>query len=263
MLGKLLKYDLKWSFKPLMVFYILAIFFSILGRIFMEIENSLIFNVLGQICLGVGISMIFNILINNLIRVWARFIRNIYKDESYLTHTLPIEKKTIYLSKILSAIISMLISTVVILISLIICYYSKENFEWLKNSIEFMANAYDSTVISFMATVIITLFLEILFAIFAGYIGIIMAHKSNNRRMVKAVIYGFIAYMIPQVFTLLAIFIIGLFNPEVMNLFNTTEILSVNAIKTVLNGGIIMYTIYIVTYYFIGQKQFEKGVNVE
>ena len=63
MLGKLLKYDLKWSFKPLMVFYILAIFFSTLGRIFVEIENSLIFNILGKICLGVVISMIFNILI--------------------------------------------------------------------------------------------------------------------------------------------------------------------------------------------------------
>ncbi len=27
MLGKLLKYDLKWCFKPLLVFYMLAIFF--------------------------------------------------------------------------------------------------------------------------------------------------------------------------------------------------------------------------------------------
>ena len=76
----------------------------------------------------------------------------------------------------------MLISTVITVISLIISYYSKENFEWLKNSIEFMANAYDSTVISFIATIIITIFLEILFAIFAGYIGIIMAYKSNNKR---------------------------------------------------------------------------------
>lgn len=89
MLKKLLKYDLKWSYKPLVIFYILAFIFACLGRIFSEIENSMIFNIIGQICKGALIAMLVNILINNLMRVWARFIKNIYKDESYLTHTLP------------------------------------------------------------------------------------------------------------------------------------------------------------------------------
>ena len=39
MLGKLLKYDLKWTYKLLIVFYLLAIFFAILGRILTDIEN--------------------------------------------------------------------------------------------------------------------------------------------------------------------------------------------------------------------------------
>lgn len=43
--------------------------------------------------------MIVSSLINGLMRSWVRFITNIYKDESYLTHTLTIEKKDIYLSK--------------------------------------------------------------------------------------------------------------------------------------------------------------------
>lgn len=263
MLKKLLKYDLKWTYKALVVFYILAIIFSILGRVFREIENSLIFNIIGQILTGASIAMIINMLINNLIRVWVRFIRNIYKDESYLTHTLPVEKKNIYLSKILSAIITMFTSMTLIIICLLISYYSKANIEWLKNAIEFMADAYDSTVVSFIVTVTITLFAEILFALISGYLGIILAHKSNNMRIIKSVIYGFIAYMAASTFSIVGIYIIGLFNPDVMNLFNTVEMLDVNAIKTVLYGGIVMYTAYIVLYYFIGKRQFEKGVNVE
>ena len=263
MLGKLLKYDLKWIYKLLVVFYILAFTFSIIGRICIEIENSLIFNIIGQIFLGASISMIISVLINNFMRAWVRFIRNIYKDESYLTHRLPIKKDRIYLSKLLSAVITTITSLIVIIICLLIAYYSKENFEWLKQSIEFVANAYDSTVISFIVTVIITLFAEILFALFAGFIGIILGHKSNNKRIIKSILFGFLAYMIPSAFTLVVIFIIGLFNPEVMNLFNTVEILDVNAIKTVLYGGIVMYTIYIILYYFIGRLQFKKGVNVE
>ena len=68
-------------------------------------------------------------------RCWARFTKNIYGDESYLTHTLPIEKKTIFISKYLTSIITMLASTAVILIVLFIAYYSKENIEWLKASL--------------------------------------------------------------------------------------------------------------------------------
>ena len=45
MLGKLLKYDLKWIYKVIVVFYILAFIFSIIGRLFNLIENSVVFSV--------------------------------------------------------------------------------------------------------------------------------------------------------------------------------------------------------------------------
>ena len=123
MLKKLLKYDLKNMFKFLVIFYVIALFFAILTRIFLNIENSLVMKIIGQVCSGVTISMIFNILINNLMRSWIRFKQNLYGDESYLTHTLPIEKKTLYLSKIITAIITMFVSIVVIGLTLFIAYF--------------------------------------------------------------------------------------------------------------------------------------------
>ena len=42
MLGKLLKYDFKWIYKLIAIFYILAVIFSVIGRAFGEIENSLV-----------------------------------------------------------------------------------------------------------------------------------------------------------------------------------------------------------------------------
>ena len=62
MLKKLLKYDLKNIYKFLIIFYSLAIFFSVLTRIFLNIEDSFIMNIIGQICSGVTISMMINIL---------------------------------------------------------------------------------------------------------------------------------------------------------------------------------------------------------
>lgn len=263
MLGKLLKYDLKWVYKALIIFYILALFFSIVGRGLLSIENSAIFNIMGQICCGIVIAMVINILINNLMRMWARFVRNTYKDESYLTHTLPIHKRTIYLSKVLAAIITTFTSVLVILVCLAICYYTQENMESLKYILEMAATTYNSTVISFLLVVFVIFFFEILFVLLAGYFGIVIGHKANNGKMWKSILYGFILYMIPQVITLFIIFISALFNEGIMNLFTTTEMISVNIIKTVLFLGIILYTAYIIVYYICGKKQFEKGVNVD
>jgi len=265
MLNKLLKYDLKWIFNKILIFfYILGIFFAIVGRGLVEIENSFILNIIGKICIGTSIAMAVNILINNLMRVWVRFTRNIYKDESYLTHTLPVEKKTIFLSKVLSAIITTVISGIVIVLCVAICYYSTENIEFIKTALEFVASTYNSSVVSFLLVTFVVFFLEIIFALLAGYLGIIIANKSNKLKTIKSVVFGFLAYMIPQIFTVVILFVVGLFNPDIMNLFNTTTTaFDVETIKGILYGGIVIYICYIVICYFVSTKLFEKGVNVD
>ena len=115
MLKKLLKYDLQWCFKPLIVFYILGIFFAIITRVVESMEQSLIVLIIDKICSGVVIAMLINILINCFMRNWVRFVTNIYKDESYLTHTLPVSKSELYLSKVLTAVITLITSFVVII----------------------------------------------------------------------------------------------------------------------------------------------------
>jgi len=263
MLKKLLKYDLIWTYKLIVVFYILALIFSVLGRILNSIENSIVFSVASQITFGFAISMMASSLINCLMRTWVRFIRNIYKDESYLTHTLPVEKKTIYASKAISASICTFTTMLVIIFCLFICYYSPTNIETLKTILELAASTYNTTVINLLLLVSFVIFLEIMFIILIGYVGIIIGHKSNQKKMAKSIIIGFALYMATQVVTLVLIFIFGLFNPNVMNLINTTDIINIDAIKTVMYAGIGIYIVYIIFYYILGKKQFEKGINVE
>lgn len=263
MLNKVLKYDLKWVYKVLIVFYIIALVFSIFTRILFSIENSLIFNILGQICSGVTISFIFSILINNIMRCWARFVRNIYGDESYLTHTLPIKKKIIFISKFLTSIITMFTSVLIILLVLFIAYYSKENLEILKNSLNVLASIYNSTVLKLLLVIFIVFFLEMLFVIQVGYTGILIGHKSNNNRMAKSIVYGFICYIVTQGLTLLVVFIVGLFNKDIMNLFITNNIVNIDVVKLIMFIGIIIYTIYLYIYYKVDLILFNKGIDVE
>lgn len=263
MLGKLLKYDLKWVYKVVAVFYVLAIVFSVIGRLLSNIENSVVFSAVTQFTFGFAIAMMASSLINCLMRLWARFIRNLYKDESYLTHTIPVEKKTIYLSKVLAAGISVFTTAIVIIVCLFICYYSKENLQVLKGMLELAASTYDTTVINLLLLMAVVFFLEVMFIILIGYVGIILGYKSNRDKMVKTLLIGFGLYTLTQVITLAIIFIFGLFNKSVMNLVNTTDIINMEAIKIVMTGGVGIYVIYIAFYYWLGKKAFKKGVNVE
>ena len=183
MLKKLLKYDLKWCFKPLIVFYILSIFFAIMVRIVESFEQSLIILIIDKICCGVLIAMIINILINCFMRNWARFVKNIYKDESYLTHTLPVSKNKIYLSKILTTIITLLTSFIVIVACLAISSLNNDTWIILKESLEQSAIYFDSSVFGFIFVMLIAIFFEFLFMMMSGILGIIIGHKSNNLKI--------------------------------------------------------------------------------
>ena len=263
MLGKLLKHDLKWVYKLIIVFYILAFTFSVIGRALGTIENSLVFEIVSQIAFGTAISMMVSSLINTLMRSWVRFVRNIYKDEAYLTHTLPVKKEEIFASKVITGIVAIFTSMVLIIVCLFICYYSEANMEVLKGVLEIAASTYNTTVLNLLLLVAIVIFLEIVYALLIGYVGIILGHKSNKNRMARSIIIGFVLYLVLQTLTLGLIAVYGLFNPDVMNLLNTTDIVNIEAIKSVMYAGIGIYVLYIILLYFLGKRELNKGVNVE
>lgn len=262
MLKKLLKYDLKWCFKPLFVFYALAIFFSIIVRIVESFDQSLIVLIIDKICCGIVIAMIINILINCFMRNWARFVRNIYKDESYLTHTLPVSKNKIYLSKVLTAIITLVASFIVIIVCLAISALNKDTWMALKQALEQSAIYLDSSVFSLIFVMVITIFFEALFMMMSGILGIIIGHRSNNLKIVKSIIIGFAIYMILSSMSLGALYVTGLIDSDIMSLFNNIEVSS-NALKSMMYVGISVYAIYNLGIYFIGNKILNKGVDID
>ena len=262
MLKKLLKYDLEWCYKPLIVFYILAIFFAIITRVIESFEQTLILVIIDKICSGITIAMMINILINCFMRNWARFVKNIYKDESYLTHTLPVTKNKIYLSKVLTAIITLITSSIVIVSCVAIVFLNENSWSLLKTSLEDSAISLNCSIPSLIIVLVITVFFEFLFMIMSGILGIIIGHKSNNLKIVKSIILGFGIYMAFSIISLLVIYIAGLLNSDIMSVFNNI-VVSSTALKSIMMMGIFIYAIYTCIVYFVGNKLLNKGVNVD
>ena len=252
MLGKLLKYDLKYVYKVLVVFYVLALIFSLIGRGLGAIQNSVIFEILSQFSLVIAVGMMVSSIINCIIRLWSRFVKNFYKDEAYLIHTLPIEKRTLYLSKVLSGVITILTTASVIVICLFVSFYSETNIENIKQMLEIAASTYNLTVVNLLLLISIVIFFQMLFISITGYAGIIIGHKSNKARIIKSVVIGFALYMLAQVVSIIFLFVFGIFNEDIMNLVNTTKTLNIDIIKYLMYGAIVLYLVYILAYYLLG-----------
>ena len=264
MLNKLLKYDLKYMIKNMTVFYILSIFFALTTRIFFSIEQSVIINIIGQISMGCMFAMIVNTLINTIMRSWIRFRDSLYKDESYLTHTLPVTKNELYNSKFIQTLIFFFISFAVILISLFIAYYSKENWLAITNYIKTITTGLNMSTSFFIAMAIIIIFLEIFNAIQCGFLGIIIGHKMNNGKLGYSVLFGFITYLLAQGIILGLVFVYGLFDSTVMELFKTATInIDVKAFKVLAVVSSLLYMLIIFIMSILCKKELNKGVNVE
>ena len=264
MLGKLFKYDFKWMSKVTYVYVLILIVISIALKIVESVDQTFLLVILDKILVSMFISCIVSILLTSSLRIWARFIKNFYKDESYLTHTLPVTKNNIYNSKFIQTLIFYFISFIIIILSLFITYYTKENWAGITNFIKNITTGLNMSTIFFVIMFIIIVFLEIFNAIQCGFLGMIIGHRFNSNKILYSVVFGFVAYLVAQTLILILLFIFGLFDPSIMELFKTSTInIDVNVFKTLTILSTVLYLIIIGIMRFICIKLLNKGVNVE
>lgn len=264
MLGKLLKYDLQSTLKFLVIFYVLALTFATATRIFFANNNSLIMEIFAQIFSGATISMVISILINNLMRIWVYFKTNLYGDEGYLMHTLPVPRRNLLAAKMLMGVITLLISIVVALSALALAYLTPESFELIKNTLSPMANIMDSTIFKLILAIVVLLYLELTAILFAGYTGIILGHRRLIRRTGYSVLFGFLVYCCMQIVVLIGIMILSAVNPAVgESLFdNSGAMPDISVLKPVCILAIALYTLVVAANYFVAERFFKK-INLD
>lgn len=263
MLAKLLKHDIKNMHKNMLVFYILAIFFALLTRIFFGLGKSTIMVIISEISAGCLISMLVSILINTLMRSWVGFRNSVFKDEGYLTHTLPVTKNEIYNSKFIQSVLFLTAGFVVIIVSLFLAYYTDENRKLVKVFVTELSKSVNFNTALFILAVFVIFFLEVLNTLQCGYLGILLGHRKNSGKIGFSVLFGFIVYMASQCAVVLMLFVVGLFNSSILDLFRESEQMNTDSFKLLALLAIIIYLIIIGIVNIISKKVFNKGVNLE
>lgn len=262
MLSKLLKYDLKSKIPFLCIFYALAIGCAGLSRLFGLFSQVPILNIIGQIFSGAAISMIFNILINNILRSWALFRQNLYGDPSYLTHTLPVGKPTLYLSKALDGLITMCISFGVSCLTLLLLYCGTNLWDAVKMFLQMLPGGKPLLTVALLIGLV---FLEVLNMLQCGFAGLILGHKMNKGKIRYSVLTGLGIYVAGSVFVFATFGVIALFNPEMRQFFvnSQSNIFMMENLRLILAVGCVAYAAFIAMLYVLNVKWLTQGVNVD
>lgn len=261
MLGKLLKYDFKWINKTMYVYFIILFILSIAVKIVESMEQTLILVIIDKTLSSMFISCIVSIVITCVLRIWGRFIKTVYKDESYLTHTLPVTKNQILNAKVLASILSLALSALVIFVCIAFVYINETTITMIQSMYQSLVDVYSGVfAVFFIIGIVLLIFLEIVYFMMAGIFGIVVGYRSNNLKTLKAIIIGIVSYGVLSTISFIVLVI--------MSKFVDFEIVSdgfpsLSAIKVIGLTFIIVYLIYNLIYYFASKTILNKGVNVE
>ncbi len=261
MIQKLLKYDIKKITRILIYMYAISIGFAIITRLINIGKDIQAINILGMVFAGCTYSAIGNVVVNTFVHILDVFIKNFYKDESYLTHTLPVSKNKLLLSKYIASLIVIFASVAVSFLSLFIMFYSRSFVEGLRMFIEATVAGFDISVGLFVTLIAFLLLSQICCIITMAFCAVVKANTYNSKRIIKGVLW-FIAFyfgtMLVTLLTAVLYFAVGGNFSEFL-----AETLTQRAFVSLIVIALTVYVCACAVFYYICNRMFNKGVNVD
>ena len=261
MIARLLKYDIKKMTRILVYMYVISIALAGITRFINIWKDIPAINILGLVFAGCTYSAIGNVLVNTFVHILSVFIKSFYKDESYLTHTLPVKKSDLLNSKYISAITVVFLGVAVSFLSLFILFYSKSFMTVIGNFISATVADFNMSSGAFIALVSVLIFLELCSFITMGFAAIIKANTYNTKRTLRSFLWFIIFYLATMAVTVLSAIAVFAISGNASELLSKT--FSQETFLRLMWIAIIDYLIYSVAFFFISHKLFNRGVNVD
>ncbi|MEG0979721.1 MAG: hypothetical protein RR911_03735 [Oscillospiraceae bacterium] len=280
MLGKLTKHELIASGRMLVPMYIALICASCIGKFFIWVSSKEVF--LESVSLSFakivsGISslftilytlLIFVVLIATILFILIRFYKNFYTDEGYLMLTLPVNTKSLILSKLFSAIIWSLVSFAVVFGTFALIMNSESTAESFKMMchefmlmLERMAPEMHVPVWAIIAEIVVILLLSLIgnYLMFYTAISAGPSFSSKNRVLGSFGAY-FVIYISVQFVAFIMVYILSSVLPNYIDAINNSAGLAVQyTIASVCLLNVVLCTVF----FFITDHLMKTKTNLE
>lgn len=260
MLGKIIKYDFIFMKKDLLPIYIVEICLAILYRIFFEIgKNVEVIKIVSTMILFLFIITMVASFIYTFFIAIKRYYNNMLKDEGYLTHTLPVKKWELLLSKIIVSAIFLCVVIAITILVLLIGFYEEGLFDTIRYYINDIVDTIGNKMLIYLP---IMLALGYMNYIVMVYFGLSLGFTQNNNKIGYSVLFTFVAYTISQIVNSVFFILLVLINPDLLNYVNSIE-MTKKYVDQVLTVALFTSIMIPIAYFFVINYALNKKLNLE
>ena len=140
-------------------------------------------------------------------------------------------------------------------------FYSKELMDVIKLTMSAIVEGLNVSGAGFVLMIAFVLFFQILTMILIGFSAIIKGHSYNNGKVIKSFIWFAIYYVASCIASLIIIALVLLVTGNISEI--TATVMKGQTFIILIVTALIIYIGYTAIFYFISNKLFNKGVNVD
>jgi hypothetical protein len=260
MLKKLLKYDFKSMFNVLLPVYVILIFLSFFNRLAEFLSDKIsILRIPASFILIIYITVLIAAPVATFIIALTKYYKNLAGDEGYLMHTLPVAKNDLVLSKLISYFITLIISICVAILGLFIGEYG---IRFDSIVIDNLINTFKNVDMMTVVLMVIAIILSVIFQQLLMYTSIALGQKQNANKVIYSIIFGIVLYNINQIISAAILLLPVLFNKELWEKLNQSNI-DPSVLNGYLGASTIISIIFIIGYFLLATRTLEKNLNLE
>ena len=260
MLGKVLKYDLKALCRYLVPLYAVIFGLGIMTKLLSFFEKVSIINIiLGLMIVALIFAVTFSFVLTGIFNI-KHYLDNLFKDEGYLTHTPPVKRGTLLLSKVLASFITIVITFLVVIISLLIAFYQKGLFSDIIDLFNLDLGGLEFY--KFMIYMMVYGLIGYLTTVLMVYASIAIGYSKNSNKLVSSVVWALIFYFGIEFLYLGVLGIVMFINPSFIASLEAESFLMIDLLN--------FFTIFMVftcllglIFYYISYRFMDKKLNLE
>ena len=272
MLSKLLKYDLRALFKYWWIVALSSVCLTFVGGISLKIflypttnADTPLVTVLAFFGLIVTVIGLSAFLMATEIFIYVRFYQNLFSDEGYLTFTLPVRRRDILNSKIISGLIVNFLTVILlfaeILVIIIIGIDQPTLYVWSESIGMFLRGTLE-LLGAWSAVYIIEALIGILFIVTAGYLLTLIcitfaAVVAKKHKVIAAIAFYYITNAVISFISQMGLMFGSVSLAGILEGIPTDShfaVLSLMALSLVLSVGAIALALYSVEHYLLDRK---------
>lgn len=261
MFYKLLKRDLNRNMRWMWILFVATIVIAGVSRGCKVLgENMMFFKILGIFLDSVFYALAVNVVLQPFLRNFMNFSKSFYGDESYLTHTLPVTKKQLVDSKVLTALIEIVLGFLTLVASLLIMYATPTMLDTLKLILS-TAIIGEFSLVGTLTLFIVLVVIEFLMFMSIIFFSMVLAYRAREKKGLKTFLLT--AAFALAASTVLSSVLVVILLINGVDLTTTTMLLSSNLMLAVVISGIVVYSLVTILFYLLTRREFSKGVNVD